>query len=57
MKWFYLIAAFLLIMIFTMIFIETRQDVVAQRQDKKDQQLQAAIDMLKDFPTAAGKKK
>jgi hypothetical protein len=54
MKWLYLIAAFLLIMICTMIFIERQENVVAQRQDS---QLQDAIDMVKDFPTAAGKKK
>jgi hypothetical protein len=54
MKWLYLIAAFLLIMICTMIFIERQEDVVAQGQGP---QVQAAIDMLKDFPTAAGNKK
>jgi hypothetical protein len=53
MKWLYLIAAFLLVMICTMIFIERHEDVVAQGQD---QRLQSAIEMLKDFPTAAGKK-
>jgi uncharacterized membrane-anchored protein len=54
MKWLYLIAAFLLIMICTMIFIERQEDVVAQGQAP---QLQTAIDMIQDFPTAAGKKK
>ncbi|MCX5832135.1 MAG: hypothetical protein NT140_09665 [Deltaproteobacteria bacterium] len=54
MKWLYLIAAFLLIMICTMIFIERQENVVAQGQGP---QLQVSIDTLKDFPTAAGKKK
>jgi hypothetical protein len=53
MKWLYLIAAFLLIMICTMIFIERQENVVAQGQGP---QLQSAIEMLRDFPTAAGKK-
>jgi len=29
----------------------------AQRQSQEDTQFQTALDMLRDFPTAAGKKK
>jgi hypothetical protein len=57
MKWLYLIAAIALIMTCTILVSETHRDSIAQKQDKQDQQFQAAMDMIKDYPTAAGKKK
>jgi hypothetical protein len=57
MKWLCLIAAIVLIMTCTIMRSETFRDGIAQKQDKQDQQFQAATDMLQNFPTAAGKKK
>jgi hypothetical protein len=57
MKWICLIAAIVLIMTCTIMYSESHRDRIAQKQDKQDQQFQAATDMLRDFPTAAGKKK
>jgi hypothetical protein len=57
MKWLCLIAVIALIMTCTIMRSETYRDWIAQKQDQQDRQFQAAIDMLQDFPTAAGKKK
>jgi hypothetical protein len=60
MKWRWLIAAFVIVaLIITCTVRHSTEyaDWFAKKQIQEDTQFQSALDMLRDFPTAAGKKK
>jgi len=60
MKWLWLIAAFAiaaLILTCTIRHSTEYADWFAKKQNQEDAQFQSALDTLRDFPSAAGKKK
>lgn len=58
--WLWLIAAFMIVMLIITCTVRHSKEYAAwfaKKQIQQDTQFQSALDMLRDFPTAAGKKK